>query len=275
MNSKIKTTLILCLLTFAIGIQSCKKDKDPEGKVTPVIEGEFIGKWIINDAKSQIYSIELLNDAHYVVELNYAVGKVSNVVYGPAKLLNNGKAASSLIRFGTYRKEGDKIILEGLGIIGDMEFTEKEFHFSFAANENAAGTALIATKNAPAISESDRTNLLCQTWDITRVTKAPNMTEEQLNTLLMTAGTTDDNTLTGIYKGSNVLFSRAGTYLTLYPTGLSYLSSWRWANSQETEVEYTHVGWSDPANIGKVTIGNLTSKTVELRNEYLIFYLTK
>ncbi len=277
MLPNIKNYLLVTLISvIAVGLHSCKKDKDPEEKVIPIVEGEFIGKWIIKDAKSQIYSVELLNDAHYLIELNYAFGKVNtSTTFGPAQFLNNAKAASSLIRFGTYRVEGDKIILEGFGIIGDMEFTEAEFHFSFSAKENATGTALIATKFGDTISESDKTNLLCQTWDITRVTKAPNMTEEQLNYLLMNIGTTDDNTLTSMYKGSNVLFSRAGTYLSLYPTGLSYLSSWRWANSQEKEIEYTHSGWSDPANIGKVTIANLTSKTVELRNEYLIYYLTK
>ncbi len=277
MTFKTKTTFILCFLMLAIGFQSCKKDKDPSGseQVVPVYDGEYIGKWTLKGS-GQIYSIELLGNARYIVQLNYGARKIKNQspINSPVAFPINAKSASSLVKLGTYKVEGDKIILIGFGIIGDMKFTEKEFHFSFAVNENSAGKDMVATKNAPAISESDKTNLLCQTWKISKVTKAANLTQEKLDMIAMLFGSTDDKQIQSVYSGSTILFSRAGTYLTLYPTGDAVLSEWKWHNSEETVMQYSHMGWTEPVPT-TAQIKNLTAGTVEIHDALLIFYLTK
>ena len=122
----------------------------------------------------------------------------------------------------------------------------------------------VAGKSDEPISSSSRTDMLCRTWIIQKVTDADG------NEIY------DDDD----FLGSIVLFSKAGTYLVLYggEGGEAGLSEWKWANSEQTKLYYSWDNWEDDwekNNIVTITDLKSTSLVIEEYGEFWHFSLKK
>lgn len=245
-----------CAFTFV----ACDKENGNEGDIS-VSKNTISAKWEISDNNSPYASFEFNQDGSYIVVENVEMNMRSSSVISKASLFNSNslRAAKtrssesesnlSPIHFGTYRIEGNKIILSGFGLIEVISITAEEFTFSFTLEATGQTNSFVANKSAEPISSSSRTEMLCRTWVIERLTDGNN---------------NDINDDGADIIGSIVLFSRAGTYLVLYggEGGEAGLSEWKWANSQETKLYYSWENWTDDWSDNIVTITDLKSTSL-------------
>jgi len=282
-----KKVIYLLSLVFVITFASCKKDNG--GNDNSVSVNTISAKWEISDSNSPYASFEFNKDGNYIV-LNNDVGMNLRSVSAKSKAslfkINILKAVSmrssesseesnlSPIHFGTYKIDGDKIILEGFGVINVISITADEFTFSFTLTSTGETGNFIANKSAEPISSSTRTEMFCRTWVVKSLT---------IDGKVFTSN--DDVIANGVYTdfyviGSIVLFSRAGTYLVLYggEGGEAGLSEWKWANTKETQLYYSWENWTDDWSDNIVTINKLSNSSLDMQEAvddgYWIYHLT-
>ncbi|MDR2389048.1 MAG: hypothetical protein LBD89_04590, partial [Tannerellaceae bacterium] len=168
------------VLLGAMGLTavSCDKDNGDDGQT--LSPNTISAKWEIAASTSKYASFEFNRDGNYIVVErvegeNYAVLKNSvgrnsscSLFQKTATRKASTRASSdsglSPIHFGTYKIEGDKIILSGFGIIDVISFTAEEFTFSFTLEATGKNETYVANKAADPISSTSRTDMFCRTW---------------------------------------------------------------------------------------------------------------
>ena len=250
-----KNLIYLLVFTFIITFVSCDKDngnKDNGDGNSDVSINTISAKWEISDNNSPYISFEFTKDGNYIVVENVETNLRSlNTSLENSLFKNNNLEAVSTrssesesfqspIYFGTYRIEGNKIVLTGFGLIEVVSITADEFTFSLTPEATGQKNRIVAGKSNEPISSSSKSDMLCRTWIIEKYT------DENNNDI----PDEDD------FMGSIVLFSRAGTYLVLKEEGWAGLAEWKWANSQETELYCSWENWTDDwrENIVKITV---------------------
>jgi hypothetical protein len=244
-------------LFMAVAFNSC--DDDENNKDNDPLVDAISAKWEISDSNSPYASFEFNKDGNYIVaervetdaervettlqSSGASAGQPfikSNSFRTAGTRLSEPEQNSSPVYFGTYRIEGNRIILSGFGSIEIISMTDDEFSFSLTLEGTKEKTDFVAEKSDEPIAASSRTDMLCRTWVLERMT--------------------EDGESIPAGGSMTVLFSRAGTYLVSYVyEGSTGLSSWKWANSQETQFYYSWEKWMDDWNNNLVTITNLTS----------------
>ena len=187
----------------------------------------------------------------------------------------------SPIHFGTYKIEGENIILSGFGLIEVVSITSDEFSFSFTLESTGKKDSFVAAKSVEPISSSSRTEMFCRTWIGQKVTlDISNISQEDVNYYKEEYGenwkTQLEQEETDNFKGVIILFSRAGTYLVLYDgeAGEAGLSEWKWTNKEEVAIYYSWDNWEDNYSTSIVIINQLNNNTLVLQeNDYGIGYL--
>jgi hypothetical protein len=166
------------------------------------------GKWNIVSRNSMFVSFEFTNDGNYIaVEIN-----------------DNSIRDEQIIHFGKYIiQDRDTVDLTGLGIMKIKSVDNDNINFTFVLSTDALKkeTAYEAKKTASA-AESAETDLFCKTWKLQRL---------------------DGKRVTGTEDELTILFSKAGTFLILYPDGKSELAQWKWKNAAENEFLYSYNNW--------------------------------
>ena len=269
MNKNVKILMALMSLVI-ISLMSCKKEKD-----NPEVVNAIIAKWEITDPNSPYTCFEFTKDSNYIV-----IRRNEVAVDGNKTLKSNANSKSSWlmsaanaqakaskalpesnlspVHFGKYKIDGDKIILSGFGVINVIKITKEEFAFSFKLESTGDEWNYVANKVENLISSSSKTDMLCRTWVLDKVTLSideSELTELEKTFLLM---------IKALLEGSTVVFSQAGTYLVMYPMGFAGLAEWKWANKEETAFYFSWDNWesSDIALINK-----LTSTSLEIKEE--------
>lgn len=268
---------------------SCKKDKTEETQKTK-IDHPIIGKWNIAKEDSPYLSFEFNEDGNYIVVVNQSStggGKVYLDTKSRSTLLSreglakseNAKSNLSPIHFGTYKIEGNKIILSGFGLIDIISLTEEEFHFSFTIQSTGEKLEYIADKTKEAISSSNKTDMLCRTWAIERVSiDRDNFSEEEIEMYEYAHGENWLQVMTATYneayKGTIVLFSKAGTYMT-YREGEdeANMAEWKWTNQEENAFYYSWDNWQSDWESSVAEISELSNTGVVMEDIFFTYYM--
>jgi len=323
-----KTTFFKFWLFLALGLTStvfsgCDKDDNKgsnENESNSLVK-TISAKWEISDSNSPYASFEFNKDGNYIVVKNDVEPnlKSSSTDLNRSFLSKKGLKSMNLrssetnlspIHFGTYRIEGNNIILSGFGVIEIISITAEEFSFSFTLDATGEKNSFVANKSAEPISSSSRTDMLCRTWEVQKMTidvdfilnKFSSLTEEEIDYITERYGENwkqkfiedeletakkftefiENKTLT-----LTVLFSKAGTYLVLYdgPENIivsgnrtwefedAGLSEWKWANNEETKLYYSWNNWENNWEDNAVTINQLDDNTLVVQEEYELTHL--
>lgn len=286
-----KNLIYLLSLIFVFALVSCEKDNNNEGN-NGVSINTISAKWKISDSNSPYTSFEFNKDGNYIVVENVELNLRSSSTISKSSLFNSNslrvaktrasESESNLspIHFGTYKIEGNKIILSGFGLIEVVSITAEEFTFSFTLEATGKKNNFVAGKAVESISSSSRTDMLCRTWIVDKVTiDFSYFSQENIDYYKDEYGDNWQNILeqeqTEKYQGICILISKAGTYLVLYDgeEGNAGLSEWKWANDQETGFYYSWNNWTDDWNYNIVTITDLKSTSLAIKEHELIWHL--
>lgn len=272
MSKKLKSLTKLFLSLFLVSaFVACDNDDDNNNDDNDTLKNTISAKWEIADSNSPYASFEFNTDGNYIVVENDMENvlktksnqKSENSVFKSGKIssMRSSKSESNLfpIHFGTYKIEGNTIILSGFGLIEVTSITSEEFTFSFTLESTGEKNSFVAGKSEEPISSSSRTDMLCRTWVLEKITEDGKIIEDE-----------DD------MIGSIVLFSKAGTYLVLYggEGGEAGLSEWKWANSQETKLYYSWSNWEEDWSENIVTITDLKSTSLAIEEYGEIWHFT-
>jgi hypothetical protein len=276
---------------------SCDNDNGDDGQT--LSPNTISAKWEIAGSTSKYAFFEFNRDGNYIVverveEEKYAVLKSSVGRNSPCSLFQktvtrkaSTRASSdsglSPIHFGTYKIEGDKIILSGFGIIDVISFTAEEFTFSFTLEATGKSETYVANKAADPISSTSRTDMFCRTWRLEKITIDESDVSEEVKKHYIEKYGTDWKTEaekkeTEENAGLIVLFSKAGTYLVLYAYDdadeEAGLSEWKWANKEETEIYYSWDNWEDNWTENIVQVKDLNNSTLKIQEGGFLYHLT-
>lgn len=284
--SRLLFSLALVTLVF-----SCKKDKneEPEETQKTKIEHPIIGKWNITKEGSPYLSFEFNKDGNYIVvesksstegKLNVDTGIKSSLFNrNGISLSENAKSNLSPVHFGTFKIEGDKITLSGFGLIDIVTLTEEEFHFSFTIQSTGEKFEYTADRTKEAISSSSKTEMLCRTWAIERVSvDLDKFDEEEIEIYEITHGENWHEVITAsfneAYKGGIILFSKAGTYMN-YKEGESAaaMAEWKWVSEEEKAFYYSWDNWQGEWEKSIAQISEISSTRLVIDDVYFTFYL--
>jgi hypothetical protein len=246
MAKKIIVMAILALtLVFGMTVVGCNNGgggDDEETKET------ISAKWEISNADIPYSSFEFTTDDVYIVIEKTISRNIhsSRSVFGNnsdenKQTIRERAAESNLspVHTGRYEIDGDKIILEGFGLVNIISITAEEFNFSFKLEKSDKTYDIKAARVEDSINESSRTKMLCRAWKVEKVS------DPEENEMI----------------GYGVLFSRAGTYLVTYNDGTAGLAEWKWMNTEETKLQYS---WDNWRNSGSVEITELTATKLSI-----------
>ena len=249
----------MSLFIMAI-LTSCNNDIVNENKTTTLIKA----KWEIADLNSAYTSFEFTEDENFIVVEN---GTNADTRASSSKPLP--------VHFGVYKIDENTINLPDFGTITVASITAEKFSFSFTLKSTGESWNFTANKAQEPITQSSRTDMMCRTWMINKVTidedllphankswyeyqYGQNWKEEAEKELL----------------GTTVLFSKAGTYLISY--AVDYITSnesntalfwWKWANKEQTVVFYSEDNWKDNWQENNAWIDELTSTTLTVHEK--------
>jgi hypothetical protein len=283
--------LILNLAFMSIFV-SCDNENGNEGNETDILKNTISAKWEISDNDSPYASFEFNKDGNYIViEKDEEISLKSNLRTNSKQSLlksnltktnmRSAKSDSNLssIHFGTYKIEGNSIILSGFGLIEVISITNEEFSFSFTLESTREKSSFVAGKADEPISSSSKTDMFCRTWIGEKVTIDVNALsvedigyyEEKYGEdwlIKLEQEETED------IKGLVALFSKAGTYLVLYDgeEGDAGLAEWKWANKEETKIYYSWENWQEDWEDNIVTI-ELTNTSLIIHEKRWVYHM--
>ena len=256
MKKTVSLKSIVLLLVVMYAFAACTKDNDKDNNVN-VSVNTMSAKWIISKSNSPYASFEFTNEGNYIVVGNTATPRSGSASRSSTTKLFTGNRTETVntrasefespVYFGTYSINGNKINLAGLGVMEVKNLTDEDISFSFKPDATGTTSNYEADKAAP-VATSSKTDLLCRTWVVQRVTR----------------NGADDPDASSI--GFVTVFSKAGTYLFIPDSGGVGLARWRWADSAENAIHYTWwaVDWEDygTATITKLDNNNLVIQEV-------------
>jgi hypothetical protein len=268
---KMKTKSILfvwALACVSIAFHSCKKDKEEEDPDAGTVS--INAKWEISDAGSRYVSFEFNRDGNYiVVERSGAKSAAAGATDAGIHLVGEAcprfpafpkeaavrlpQAETSGTHFGNYTfQDKETLVLSGFGRIRIVNMTAESLSFTLTLDGQTQVMEFHAAKAKNSIATSDKTALLCRTWQLVSLLGLP------------VAGS--DNEMT-------MLISRAGTYYYEYANGTAFLSQWKWYDQagveKESAISFSHDGWK---TAGVAVINTLTEDTLILTDFAGIVY---
>ena len=282
-------SVILNLILMSVFV-SCENEKNNDKDLdndNDISINTISAKWEMSDSNSPYASFEFNEDGYYIVVENSEAAnlKANSSPRLKEKLLKRNNKVSlesnlSPIHFGTYIIDGNNIILSGFGLIEVVSISNEEFTFSFILESNGEKNSFVAGKSEEPISPSNRTDMLCRTWEVDEVTIDINYLsddvrerykekygEDWINVLKKdrTAGS----------EGLILLFSKAGTYLVLYSGEErdAGLSEWKWVDKEETSIYYSWENWTDNWDNNIVAITELNTTNLSFREDIAIWHL--
>ena len=285
----------LLLGGMALTAVSCKKNS--AGNDDQLSPNTLNVKWIITNLASRFASFEFSRDGNYIVitrvgneqarvKSDAGLNLPSTLLQraGAKKLSTRASSESNLspLHFGTYKIQGNKILLSGFGVIDVISITEEEFAFSFTLTSTGEKEEFVANKAAEPITAGSRADKLCRTWEVTAVTIDENaFSQDEKAELIEIYGPNWkaelEKEIAEEQTGLIVFFSKAGTYLILYENEgeeEAGLSEWKWANKEETLIYYSWDNWTDDWTKNIVQVKELSDATLQIQEEEIVYHLS-
>ena len=255
---------------------ACSNDGGENGDI-PLVN-RISAKWEISDENSPYASFEFNKDGNYIVVMrnveansrSLSVNSKNPFLKKPLKT-RSSETNLSPIHFGTYKIEGNNIILSGFGVMEIINITAEEFSFSFTLEATGEKNSFVAEKSAEPISSSSRTDMLCRSWLLNKVIiDFDSFSQEDIESYKEEYGENwkfeVERNWSEDMLGLSVLFSRAGTYLVLYADGEAGLAEWKWANREETKIYYS---WDNWEYSGIAAITELKPASLSVQEEHI------
>jgi len=186
---------ILFAVIVFISINSC--DKTEENPIDNLNTEAISAKWVTESAGEYI-SLEFNESGHCII------------------VKNNNKTSNTYqdVLFGSYTiVDSETIVLHNYGKIKVSSIDESRINFSLVLDSNPEDEIIINAIRQNEISTSEKTKLLCKTWEVVSI-----------------GGENTDDFV--------VLFSDAGTYFVTTPESSS-LGYWKWCDSEQTKIAFT------------------------------------
>ena len=247
---KIKLLVIAAaMMLTAAGFTACSDDN--EGGIgninlpTPQYE-QVSGKYEITSAGSPYESIELGASGSYIVTRNYGGYSLAPKAGGKTRMALLAKRSGTTrsteyggVIYGTFTAlGGNEYALEGFGTI-KLEYTGNDVT-GIEVTTNGSTTAYTAEK-APTMGDDNITSALCRTWKVEKVRDVYFDKE---------TGKESDVTVTpenpgefGGDMGSEVMFSKSGTYLISRLDGSLDMAEWKWKDRGAGQLYYAWDGY--------------------------------
>jgi len=260
-NKKFWLGILVLLLVSGMTIVGCNNGstngtKNNDGADTKKVISE---KWEISNSNSLYSSFEFTKDNVYIVVEN--INQVSKNIHSLRSVFSKnsdekqqtirsseGRAANSSesnlspIHTGKYTINGNKITLEGFGVLNIISLTTEEFVFSFKLENSNNAFEYHSEKAGSTINESSKTTMLCRYWKVDKISD-PYIEEYAIG----------------------ILISKAGTYLCTYKDGSAGLAEWKWANKEETIFQYSWTNWE---SYGNAKISELTATKLKVIDHF-------
>ena len=280
MKGKVFITLMsLFIMTI---LTSCHSDIENNDETITLLKA----KWKISDLNSVYASFEFTKDGNFIVVENGTNANIRTVYdnksfFSPqntnVSIKMGTKASSSKltpVHFGTFQIDGNTINLPDFGTIIVTSISAEEFSFSFTLAATGKKWNFITNK-AQELTQSKRTEMLCRTWTINKVTiDEALLPEADKNWYEYQYGQNWKVEAEKEFLGTVVLFTEAGTYLISYADkdSKTALSWWKWANKEETAIIYSEDNWQDNWQGNNGLIKELTGTTFKMQEKASISY---
>jgi hypothetical protein len=229
MNKKLNLLVMLVsLLVLSLVFGSCDNGTNSGnpagGGSDKIISKQTIStKWDVGNSNSRYISFEFTTDSIYIVIEDLSKNSFNQNIRSSLQASTTLQETNlSPIHTGTYRINGNNIILEGFGVLEVISVTVDEFSFSFVLENTNEKYEYRTARAEDQIANSSKTAMLCRHW---RVTSLSYHRED-------------------LPIPEQVVFSKAGTYLVMY-NGSAGLSEWKWGDPEETFIQYSWDNWTD------------------------------
>jgi hypothetical protein len=224
--------LIVLSAFMSIGFQSCSKADDDDGDSG---ESSFVGKWTVSSPSAEYGSFEFTGDKKYIITQRTTT---------PPSRSANTRSASTRSDVYIIIIFGDISSLTGSG----NEYTLNLSEFgTITIHIGSNGTATVTvngetytTKKENEVEVSDKTELLCHTWENTLfngyITLPGDKVEIYTSDMI-------EGTITFAKSGTCYSYGKwydwsdeHGNYDPNYTYEKSGYGTWRWNNKEQTEV---------------------------------------
>ena len=242
MHKPFKTLFLIGTIIISLFFGCSKDDADdssnngtiPNQEPT-LTKQEISGKWIVSNSNDFI-SFEFSESGNYIVVQDTATKSIEwqEVIFGTFQIANNRT-----------------VVLSEYGTIKITALTNDTISFGLTIEETTNEISINATK-ATEIEITDKTELLCKTWELI---------------------TLNGESVVGTEYDLSVMFSAAGTYLVNYSDGNNGLAEWIWKDSEE---EYFCYSWTGDPNCdgnNEVEVSELTNTDLTIiEGEYIFVF---
>jgi len=222
---------ILLAIFLLASVVSCNKDEN-----TPIVALEkatISAKWIVGNVSDYV-SFEFNESGNYIVVENTTTSLTNGhtIIFGNYEIVNN-----------------NTVVLSDFGTLTVSGINKNSISFSIQLTGNPDNEININASKQQEMASSERTDLLCKTWELVTV---------------------NGGSVVGTAYNLTVLFSKAGTYLVVYKDpkdGIDDLAQWKWKDEAETQLLYSReeVPVWDEADF--VVIDEITSNTLKIVEE--------
>ena len=268
--------LLFMMTVCSLSLVSCSSDDDDDddggGDVTPAAFEAYAAKYQITNASAAFSSVEFTESGNYIMVLNDlpTTGAKSlsslaekkspaHTMFGMMlrKAATRSESVYSPILYGKYTVDADgTYVLAGYGkvkVVEDGAGNAYSLEFMPSSSPSFTYTASKQNRNL----DSENTNRLCRTWNTASfqmVTKyngkvlldiTASTLEELLKKLQKWAESNDEEfdpsdwEYLDIPNPDQVVFTKTGTYMVKYSSGELAVSTWRWADTSETMLQYS------------------------------------
>lgn len=268
------------MLTAFLSFTGCSSDDDNDdnnGVNTPAPFEGYAAKYQLTTGDAPYASIEFTESGNYIItKRSYGARERSPYIYKSSmrsfktanmlhKAFTRGGDVYSPILYGTYTVDADgTYILAGYGKVKvAQDGSGAAFSLELMPNGGTAYTYKASKQNRDL--NSNNSSRLCRTWNINSFQLIVKMDGKTV--MDITANTNkellrkfeewtkehdeeydpsdwDDD---DIIEPQQVIFTKTGTYMVKYEGNSLAVSTWRWINSSETELQYS---WDDDFESG-------------------------
>jgi hypothetical protein len=266
--------MTVALALFACGFTACSSDDDGDGDGggsgpgTPTLEApafESVSAKYEIEGDGSIKSIELTESGNYVI-----ITDEYQSSYNDSYFAHTRAGGTSGVIFGKFIKISDtEFILEGFGSIVIEGNTNSAF--SLQISETGKEPYEVGAEKIEAESSDIMTKALCRTWDIDKVSMTLYVFGRKMYDRTLPASQytelwegliakikeieseyedeedeeyyeEDDeyDEMIPKFNPEQIIFTKAGSYMTTYEDDQLAISTWTWTNSNQGVFRYSH-----------------------------------
>lgn len=242
--------MAMTMLFMAASLTACSDDDNNGGGgadlPTPQYE-QVSGKYAITSEGSPYESIELSASGNYIVTRSYGGYSLATQAAGTARKSMLGMTADKNATrttsdgyyiYGTFTDLGNnEYALEGFGTIKLVYSGSNVTDIEVTTNGT---TQTYTAEKAATMGDDDMSNALCRTWKV-----------EKVRDKYLDKGTGEESDVTvtpenpgefGSDMGSEVMFSKSGTYLIMRLDGTIDIAEWKWKDRGAGQLYYAWDG---------------------------------